>query len=51
MDDILLFGQVSLRELKGYKEILDIYHGATCVETTMRKFGILFNNLGDEIEG
>jgi hypothetical protein len=46
VDDILLFGQGSLRELKKYKELLDTYCGAIGMEVNMGKSCMLFKGLG-----
>jgi hypothetical protein len=45
---MLLFGKVFVREIRGIKEIVNVYYKATCMEINMRKSTVLFNALGEE---
>ena len=50
IDDILLFGQGSLKEMKHYKILVDAYYGATSIEVNYNKSCMLLNGLGVELE-
>jgi hypothetical protein len=50
VDDIMIFGQGSSKEMKSIKKILDIYCKATVMEVNMTKSLMLFNVLEEEVK-
>jgi hypothetical protein len=49
VDDIMIFGQGSNRELKSINDILDIYCKAIGMEIHMSKSIMLFNKVEEEV--
>jgi hypothetical protein len=48
VDDIMIFKQGSLREIRGIKEILDIYFKTMGMEFNLRKYTILFHEMSEK---
>jgi hypothetical protein len=48
VDDSLIFGQGSLKEIIKIKYILDTYCGATCTQINVRKLAMMFNVVDEE---